>query len=373
MKKFLAFLVIAFAILVGPIVAVAQCDRATQGAIRCGYYDEGYQDGISDAQNNRANDFRRYREKLDSRRYESSYQEGYNAGFTSIRPFRRWDNNQRSAYDFGYDAGDSDRRRNISRLPARYEGQYNRSFEIYYAQGYSDGYDNRGRNYDIPLGNEDVPTFPQGNPIPPSRGSEIGTLYWSGRVDNRVQIVIKGANVRSSDVVGSGFQLGQQTLSGVLPRRPSNVTLRLVEGRGNAFVAQQPSRENDWSAVIEVSDPKSGAGNYRLEVSWQSTMKEEPYQSGRVMWKGPVDITANIVIQGSSVQTQNVAGRQLFGTQQLTGYLAQRNGSVRATKLKGRGTVTIIQQPAIENDYTAIVQVNDAEKSDDDYEVEIVW
>jgi hypothetical protein len=33
-------------------------------------------------------------------------------------------------------------------------------------------------------------------------------------------------------------------------------------------VLQQPSRENDYTAVIQVFDPDGGADNYDLEVSW---------------------------------------------------------------------------------------------------------
>lgn len=382
MKKLFFFLlltgVIGFSS--APVSAqFGQCDRNRFSPIQCGYYDEGYQDGASDAQSNRSNDYRRYRDKLEARRYETFYRDGYDAGFNSIKPFSRWDSAQRNAYDTGYRYGENDRRRNVSRLPARYEGQYDRVNEIYYQQGYFDGFDNKPRQYDVPLGGQQ-PTFPTNpqfptNPFPnnPQPGTTTGSATWSGRVDNRVNIIIQGANMRTEDVTNSGYQPGFQNLNGVLPRRNSVVAVAKNEGRGTAFVTQQPSRANDYTAIIQVSDPRGGADNYRLDISWQADNTEEQYQSGRVNWRGRVDQTTNIVISGSDVQTQTVAGPVSSVNFNINGYLARRTGSVTARKRSGRGTVTVVQQPTPDNDFVAVIQVFDPDRSDDNYEVEITW
>lgn len=378
MRKLLFFLLLAgiFAFSgVGVSAQFVQCDRNRFSPIQCGYYEEGYRDGASDAQANRANDYRRYRDKIDGRRYETNYQDGYDAGYSSIRPTTRWDSAQRSAYDTGYRLGDNDRRRNISRLPARYEGQYERSYEIYYQQGYFDGFDNKAKQYDTPLGgnyptNPNYPTYPTN---PSQTGTPTGTVTWSGRVDNRVNIVIQGANIRTDDITNSGFQQGYVNINGVLPRRTSVVAVAKNQGRGTAQVVQQPSRANDYVAIIQISDPKSGSDNYRLDISWQASSVEEPYQSGRVNWRGRVDQTANIVISGSDVQTQTVSGPVTGANFNISGYLARRNGTVTARKRNGRGTVTILQQPNADNDFVAIIQVFDPDRSDDAYDVEITW
>lgn len=356
----------------------AQCDRNRFSPIQCGYYDEGFQDGAGDAQNNRANDYRRYKDKLETRRYESNYRDGYDAGYASVRPFSRWDSSQRNAYDTGFRLGENDRRRNVSRLPARYEGQYERNYEIYYQQGYFDGFDNKPRQYDVPLGGN-YPTYPNfpTNPTYPTNpsqaGTATGTVTWSGRVDNRVNVVIQGPNVRTDDITSSGSQQGYVNMNGVLPRRASVVAVAKNEGRGSAMVVQQPSRANDYVAIIQISDPKSGSDNYRLDISWQASNIDEPYQSGRATWRGRVDQTANIVISGSEIQTQNVAGAVSGVSANVSGYLARRGGTVTARKRSGRGTVTVLQQPNADNDFVAIIQVFDPDRSDDDYEVEITW
>lgn len=345
-----------------------QCDRNRFSPIQCGYYDEGYQDGAGDAQANRANDYRRYREKLETRRYEGNYRDGYDAGYASVRPYSRWDSAQRGAYDTGYRLGETDRRRNVSRLPARYEGQYERNYEIYYQQGYFDGFDSKPRQYDVPLGG----TYPT-NPNFPSNPNHPGTATWTGRVDNRVNVVIQGANIRTDDITNSGSQQGFVNMNGVLPRRSAVVAVAKNQGRGTAQVVQQPSRANDYTAIVQISDPKSGSDNYRLDISWQASNVEEPYQTGRVSWRGRVDQTVNIVISGSDVQTQTVAGPVSGTNFNINGYLARRTGNVTARKRTGRGTVTVLQQPNVDNDFVAIIQVFDPDRSDDDYEVDITW
>ena len=380
MRKLLFFFLLCGFIGFASVDVFAQCDKTRSSPIQCGYYDEGYQDGAGDGQNNRQNDYRRYRDKIDGRRYESFYRDGYDAGYTSVKPFSRWDSSQRNAYDSGFRLGDNDRRRNVSRLPARYEGQYDRVYEPYYQQGYYDGFDNKPKQYDVPLGGNfpTQPNFPnQPNfPSQPNQpaGTPTGNVSWSGRVDNRVNVIIQGANVRSEDITNSGFQQGYQNINGVLPRRNASVTVNKTEGRGSAMVIQQPSRENAYTAIVQVSDNKSGSDNYRLDINWDSPNVEEQYQAGRVTWRGSVDQTANIVISGSDVQTQTMSGNPVTSVNfNINGYLARRNGTVSVQKRKGRGSITILQQPTPENDFTAIIQVFDPERRDDNYEVEITW
>lgn len=144
MKKTIFFLLLSNLIGFSSFSVFAQCDRSQNSPIRCGYYDEGYQDGNNDASDNRSNDYRRYKNKVSDRQYESFYIQGYEAGYTSIIPSGgRWNSSQRNAYDSGYRFGGDDRRRNLSRSYLRYETQYERTYELYFQQGYFDGYDRR--------------------------------------------------------------------------------------------------------------------------------------------------------------------------------------------------------------------------------------
>jgi hypothetical protein len=360
------------------------CQQTNLTPIQCGYYQEGYQDGANDAQINQENNYKRHRNKLDGDKYENFYRQGYDAGYAAVRPYQRWDKDQKENYDDGFQDGENDKRRNISRLPERYEGQFNKSYEAFYKQGYYDGYDGKSRQYDTPLGGvqpnyPNYPNYPT-NPTYPNypsyqQGTATGTVYWSGKVDDRVNVVIQGSEVRTQIVGGTSGYATQQTMNGVLPRRAATISVNKTDGRGNATVIQQPNRDNGYTAIVQIFDSKRGTDDYSLQINWQSTAPvEEPYRSGRVTWRGKVDQTANIIIAGSSVQTQDASATGLSGvTHNISGYLARRPGSVSVKKNKGRGTVTVYQQPTAENDFVAIIQVFDADKGGGDYEVEISW
>jgi len=144
-------------------------------------------------------------------------------------------------------------------------------------------------------------------------------------------------------------------------------------------VIQQPDRSNDFTAIVQISDPRSGADNYRVDVSWEGRGgggrgRDEQYQTGRVVWRGRVDQTANITINGGNVETQTVEGSPVNGTDfNISGRLAYRPGTVNVRKIRGRGSVTIVQQPSSQNDFTAVIQVVDPNGGADNYEVEISW
>lgn len=312
MKKLAFFLILIGVIGFSSVSAFAQCERSRLSQIQCGYYNEGYEDGINDARTNRDSDYRRYRNKLDSQLYERYYIQGYDAGFVSIRP-------------------------------------------------------------------TDNP-FPQ-NPYPlprpnrPGRGAATGTIDWSGRVDNRVNIVIRGNEV-TNQIVAGRFVRGYENMSGVLPRRNATISVSKLEGRGTAFVLQQPNRDNNYTAIVQVYDPRNSDDNYRLQIRWQSQggNADERYSTGRVNWRGRVDQTVNIIISGADVDSIDESGSGLTNVNfNINGYLASRPGNVTVRKRRGRGTVTVLQQPNRNNDYEAIIQIFDPDGSDDDYEVEINW
>ncbi len=368
MKKLFFCTSLLFVIAFGGISAAAQCDKNTESPIKCGYYDEGYQDGTQDANRNRSNDYRRYRDKLDSQ-YEGFYSRGYSAGYDSVRPTVRWTNSQRSAYDSGYTIGQNDRRFGGQNRPGENAGRgYDPSIGLYFQQGYDDGFNNRPRTYDVALG-----TFPPN----PGGGGAPGTASWSGRVDDRANIIIRGGTIRSEDVSATGLQVNYQNMNGSLPRRATTVSATRRDGRGDVRVIQQPSRSNDYTAIIQVVDSRGGSDTYTVDISWTRSggnSGNEPYRSGSVRWSGRVDQTANIVISGSDVQTQDASGTGISGVNfNINGYLANRPGTVTARKRNGRGSVTVTQQPSWDNDFTAIVQVFDPGGGDDNYEVDINW
>ena len=167
------------------------------------------------------------------------------------------------------------------------------------------------------------------------------------------------------------------SMNKTFPRRAVNISLNKRRGRGSANILQQPDRNNNYTAIIEVYDSSRGAGDYELEISWDvaSANIEEPYQPGSVTWTGRVDNRVNVVVAGDYVQSLDVAVTGMSNVNyNMTGYLARRPGTVISVrKNRGRGDVMVIQQPDWNNDFTAIVQIVDNDRGADNYQIEISW
>lgn len=107
---------------------------------------------------------------------------------------------------------------------------------------------------------------PSGNQ-PPDTGRG-GRMTWRGRVDDDVRIRIRGGTAEVETIGGTPYNDGQPNFSSSLPSRRVNVRLVMKKGRGEVFIEQQPSRDNDFTAVIRIKDTKGGASDYEFELSW---------------------------------------------------------------------------------------------------------
>ena len=266
-------------------------------------------------------------------------------------------------YDEGYEDGLNDARANLRSDYRRYRNKFDNQYESFYRSGYEAGFA------------ASVPTYPT---YPGAGGGNLsGNATWSGRVDNVVRLTLQGNTLQAQDMTNSGMSTTSQNVNGSLPRRSVTVTANKADGRGNVRVIQQPNRTNGYTAIVEISDPRGGADNYRVDINWQASGRpgvEEPYQSGRVNWRGRVDHTINISIAGSSVWSEAAAGPPVTGEYfTINGYLAARPGTLRVRKVSGRGDVSVIQQPSWDNDFTAVIQIFDSDGGADDYRLEISW
>ena len=245
-----------------------------------------------------------------------------------------------------------------------------------------DGYEGIPRRYDFPIGqypgnpgNPGNPGFP-GNPGNPGfpGGTVNGTATWSGRVDKTANIIISGNTIRAVDVSNTGLTTTQQYVNGSLPRRASTVTVRREDGRGTVRVLEQPNSRNNYQAVIRIEDPRGGADNYRIEVSWQSSNAIEPYQRGSVSWSGRVDHRVYLYISGRDVFPQVIEGSAVQNARfNFTGALARRPGNVTVRKRDGRGEVRVFQQPSASNDYMAVIEIYDDKGGADNYRIDVSW
>jgi len=99
--------------------------------------------------------------------------------------------------------------------------------------------------------------------------SIIGRAFWRGTVDDKAQLVIQNQSLRVQTVSGRSYPDGTYSFTAALPSRKVSVGVNKQKGRGSVRVLQQPSRENDFTTVIEIYDEGSGAKEYQLEIFWQ--------------------------------------------------------------------------------------------------------
>jgi hypothetical protein len=106
-----------------------------------------------------------------------------------------------------------------------------------------------------------------GGPQYPDTGRG-GRMTWRGRVDDDVRIRVRGGSAEVETIGGTAYNDGQPNFENSLPNR--RVTVRLTEkrGRGEILIEEQPSRENDFTAVIRIRDTRGGASEYAFTLEW---------------------------------------------------------------------------------------------------------
>lgn len=100
-------------------------------------------------------------------------------------------------------------------------------------------------------------------------GGRSGRAYWRGTVDDVVQLEIRGRDINVINISGRAYNNGTFSFTSALPTRNVTVGVNKRSGRGNVEVIQQPRRDNDYTAIIEIRDRDGGARDYQLEISWQ--------------------------------------------------------------------------------------------------------
>ena len=105
-------------------------------------------------------------------------------------------------------------------------------------------------------------------PFPPDTGDRSGRMTWRGRVDDDVRIRIRGGTADVETIGGTPYYDAQPNFSNSLPNRRVSVRLTKNRGRGDIFIEQQPSRDNDFTAIIRIKDSRGGADNYEFTLDW---------------------------------------------------------------------------------------------------------
>jgi len=96
-----------------------------------------------------------------------------------------------------------------------------------------------------------------------------GRVFWKGMVDAKVQLIIKGDKLETKTLDGKPYPDGTYSFTSPLPDSPAKVYINKTEGRGFVAITQQPAEDNDFKAIVEITDPKGGAKEYQIEIFWQ--------------------------------------------------------------------------------------------------------
>lgn len=102
----------------------------------------------------------------------------------------------------------------------------------------------------------------------PDSPRSSGRMTWKGRVDDDIRIIVRGGTAQVETIGGTPYYNATQSFTASLPPRRVNVTLKVKKSRGEVFIEQQPSRENNFAAVVRIRDPRGGASEYEFELSW---------------------------------------------------------------------------------------------------------
>jgi hypothetical protein len=254
-------------------------------------------------------------------------------------------------------------------------------------------------------------------PMAFAQGQEL--FEWNGRVDREVQITMRGNSLRTMPIGQTEPGPARSRAMSALPRQDGQVTVQVLNGRGDVEVIQQPSAQNGYTTTIRIQDPRSGADNYRLVAYYENYSNGEyigrnngrgrgrgrdrddvdrgrrdnggynngGYNNGRdgqygqygnqtaLHWSGNVDDELEIRIQNGQIDYRTVHGAQPTSIRADRGSanMPRTNATMTVVQNQGRGSVSVIQQPASWNGYTTVIRVKDPQGGYGFYDFNLIW
>ncbi len=206
--------------------------------------------------------------------------------------------------------------------------------------------------------------------------AETEYFRWRGEVDGIDDILIRGSQVKIEHVSAKPIQSQDHRFSAPLPFAEVELTLEVIKGRGSVRLMEQPSKRNQYTAVVRVDDQdNAGDDKYEFELSWsREDLRESDVYESTFRWKGRVDIGCEIEVQGRRHTVKDEGGS---GTRERSATFSEplpdSDIPVSIEKLDGRGRVELVQTPDSGNDYTAVIKIEDDKSGSDDYEIELRW
>lgn len=215
----------------------------------------------------------------------------------------------------------------------------------------------------------------------PSYGGDLESFWWRGRVDGSDYLIVQGRSVRVKHLDKLPIQNQDYKFSSGLPSQETRVSLNVIRARGRVELVEEPNRRNDYTAIILIDDgDRGGTFDYELELTWEPPRRVSGGASDRTFagvfrWRGRVDKGVSVLIQGRQCRLLDEGGDQgsVQQSASFTAALPSREVAVSLRTIRGRGRVSLTQQPEASNGFTAIVRIEDDKSGEDTYEFELGW
>jgi len=242
-------------------------------------------------------------------------------------------------------------------------------------------------------------------------------------VDGTADVYVQGEGIRIETANGREPADDGSEYTEALPRAIfKQFSISKENGRGDVDLLEKPGPENNYTAKLRFSDPKSGDDRYHVRLQWEIDTAADPgpepetapapggiggilskhlevfqqpeaprgtpipssennpsrydnASEGRLEFSGRIDGTVILRIQGDRVFAEATSGRDVSDarftfSQPLPG---TRVGDIQLEKKDGRGDVTLLERPWEENAFQAVIQISDPRGGDDRYRIELKW
>jgi hypothetical protein len=92
------------------------------------------------------------------------------------------------------------------------------------------------------------------------------------QVDNEVEVSVRGDQVWVRTISGQDARDDGSECNAPLPNRDVGpVSFEVRDSRGDIRLLAEPSRRNDFAAIVRIRDGASGFGRYHFRLSWNQT------------------------------------------------------------------------------------------------------
>ena len=95
-------------------------------------------------------------------------------------------------------------------------------------------------------------------------------MLWSGVVDGRARVTIKGNSSISEAFQGAAPISGERVdfLRPLPSRSDLKPAVKKLNGRGRVEIVEYPTEKNNYRLVFEISDSQTGPSTYTIELDW---------------------------------------------------------------------------------------------------------